>query len=102
MTAANPYDPKIDLVEKDLIETPSVLAAIDRAWEDKESIESIAGHDLAVHLVECMKRRLEFNLDTIDLIVTGVEVSLWTGEQWAADIRAIFPQLNIVAVSANK
>jgi hypothetical protein len=49
-----------------------------------------------------MLRRMEKNLDTTDLLIGGVEVSLWMAEQWAADLRAIFPQLNVVTVSANK
>jgi hypothetical protein len=32
----------------------------------------------------------------------GVEASLWVAEQFAADLRTIFPQLNILTVSANK
>ena len=34
--------------------------------------------------------------------IGGVEASLWAAEQFAADLRTIFPQLNIVTVSANK
>ena len=37
-----------------------------------------------------------------DLLIGGIEASLWIAEQWAADLRTIFPQLNIVTVSANK
>jgi hypothetical protein len=29
-------------------------------------------------------------------------VSLWIAEQWAADLRSIFPQLNVITVSSNK
>lgn len=32
----------------------------------------------------------------------GVEASLWVAEQFAADLRSIFPQLNVLTVSANK
>ena len=37
-----------------------------------------------------------------DLLIGGIEASLWVAEQWAADIRTIFPQLNVVTISANK
>jgi hypothetical protein len=37
-----------------------------------------------------------------DLLIGGIEASLWIAEQWAADLRTIFPQLNVVTVSANK
>ena len=36
------------------------------------------------------------------MLIGGIEASLWIAEQWAADLRTIFPQLNIVTVSANK
>ncbi|KAG2481942.1 hypothetical protein HYH03_019096, partial [Edaphochlamys debaryana] len=38
----------------------------------------------------------------VDLLVTGVEASLWLAEQWAGDLKLVFPQLNVQAVSANK
>ena len=31
-----------------------------------------------------------------------MENSLWVGEQFACDLRVIFPQLNVVTVSSNK
>ena len=37
-----------------------------------------------------------------DLLIGGIEASLWIAEQWAADLRTMFPQLNVVTVSANK
>ncbi len=49
-----------------------------------------------------MQRRISENKDTTDLLIGGVEVSLWLGEQLAADMRRIFPSLNVVTVSANK
>ena len=49
-----------------------------------------------------MRNRLQFNEDCVDLLIGGIENSLWIAEQWAADLRAIFPLLNIVTISANK
>eukprot|EP01034_Spumella_vulgaris_P028040 gene28040-34833_t len=37
-----------------------------------------------------------------DLLIAGVEASLWMAEQWAADLRIIFSQLNVVTLSTNK
>jgi hypothetical protein len=37
-----------------------------------------------------------------EYMAKGAEVSLWIAEQWAADLRMIFPQLNICTVSSNK
>eukprot|EP00854_Cymbomonas_tetramitiformis_P009250 gene9250-10957_t len=38
----------------------------------------------------------------VDILVTGCEVSLWAGEQFAADLSLTMPGLNIVTMSANK
>jgi len=37
-----------------------------------------------------------------DLIITGIETSLWVAEQFAADLQIVFPRLNVTAISANK
>jgi len=39
---------------------------------------------------------------SVDLLVTGCEVSLWIGEQFASDLHNAFPLLKIVTLSANK
>ncbi len=62
----------------------------------------MSGQSLAENLVHCMRRRLQTNKDTTDLLISGIESSLWMAEQWAADLRIIFPQLNVVTLSANK
>lgn len=38
----------------------------------------------------------------VDVLITGVESSLWIAEQWAGDLKLVFPQLSVMAVSANK
>ena len=102
MAAPLPYDPTKDLVLEDLKVTPAVLKEIDRAWADPRSIEFIAAESLGEILNECMHRRLAYNLDTIDLVIAGVEASLWVAEQFSADLKVAFPQLNVVTISANK
>lgn len=72
------------------------------AWSNPDSIERISGRSLCENLVKAMQRRISENKDTTDLLIGGVEVSLWLGEQLAADMRRIFPSLNVVTVSANK
>ena len=86
MISPVPYDPTVDLVAKDIDDIPSVLAAIDKAWKNVDtslssgpspqslSVERIAGMALASSLVECMDKRITYNLDTIDLLIAGVEV----------------------------
>jgi hypothetical protein len=113
-----PYDPSVDLVSQDLKVSPAVLAAIDKgniielkfkmsdyvipAWSNSSSIEYITGKSLSENLVACMRQRLSSNSDTTDLLIGGVEISLWLAEQFAADLRSIFPSLNVLTASANK
>ncbi|RYH31978.1 hypothetical protein EON65_01560 [archaeon] len=101
-SAPIPYDPNVDLVAEDLRITPAVLSAIDRAWSNAASMERQAGEALATCLVNAMYRRATNPKDTIDLLIGGVEVSLWLAEQFAADLRRIFPHLNVATASANK
>lgn len=49
-----------------------------------------------------MQLRVQNNQDVTDLLIGGVEVSLWMAEQWAADLRRIFPNLNVTTTSTNK
>jgi hypothetical protein len=72
------------------------------AWTNPKSKERIAGQSLAENLVRSMQRRTAEQKDVTDLIIGGVEVSLWLGEQLAADLRRIFPNLNVSTVSSNK
>ena len=39
---------------------------------------------------------------SVDVLVTGCEVSLWCGEQFSADLCLVFPQLKLEVISANK
>lgn len=99
---AVPYDPRVDLVLKDIQETPGVLRLIDETWVDDLTHEFSSGKALCDHLLSCMSYRLKHRLDIYDLLISGVEASLWMAEQWAADVRRIFPLINIVTVSPNK
>ena len=53
-------------------------------------------------LVESLRDRRETGKDCTDLLIGGVETSLWIAEQFAVDLRAAFPNINITTVSANK
>lgn len=80
-----------------LIAVVSVLA-----WSNPNSIERISGQAFAESLIKSMQVRVQQNQDVTDLLLGGVEVSLWMAEQLAADFRRIFPNLNVSTVSANK
>jgi len=99
---ATPYDPNVDLVLKDLNDTPRVMKMIDDVWTDESSHEYFSGKTFCDAVLSCMEHRLKNRLDIFDILISGVEASLWMAEQWAADLRRIFPLINIVTVSPNK
>lgn len=96
------FDPKVDLISADLDCTPAVLASIDRVWGTPHSLENNAARSLSIALVDCMRERLKNREETTDLVISGVEASLWLAEAFSADLRTIFPQANIVTLSSNK
>ena len=60
-------------------------------------------HRLTNLLKERMLARARGTHDgSVDLLITGCEVSLWVGEQFASDLLLAFPRLKVVALSANK
>mmetsp|Transcript_20619 Transcript_20619/g.38452 ORF Transcript_20619/g.38452 Transcript_20619/m.38452 type:complete len:1386 (+) Transcript_20619:39-4196(+) len=89
-----------DTVEKDLLEIPATLRDITRDWGDLESANVLAANDFVHLFAECRMRHGSDN--ALDVIITGIESSLWLGEQFAADLKIMFPKINVVAVSANK
>ncbi|KXZ56995.1 hypothetical protein GPECTOR_1g9 [Gonium pectorale] len=107
----NPYvafSPNLDLtpgrdyVADDLADVPRVLARIRDSWTDPLSLNRQTGEDFFAML----DKLVQFALSTpaaaerpgIDLLVTGVESSLWLAEQWAGDLKLVFPQLHVQAV----
>ena len=97
-----PFDPLTDQVALDLRETPAVLHAIDQDWADPASPSREAASALGDYLLQRMEVRRAARLDTIDLLIGGVEVSLWLAQQFASDMRAVFPSLTVKCVSTNK
>jgi len=102
LTSPVPYEPDADLVEGDLFATPAIINRIDEAWNSRSTHEYQAAEDLCNRLLVAMRARQSVNKDSIDLLVGGVEASLWIAEQWASDLRALFPFLNVVTQSTNK
>jgi len=46
-----------------------------------------------------LQARLGRTDGSVDLLITGCEVSLWLGEQFAADVHLAFPKLKVVIIS---
>ena len=93
-----------DHVARDIADIPKVLGLLQSDWASPtESYNRLT----ALTLTSLLKKRMLLHDSgehdgTVDLLVTGCEVSLWMGEQFAADLHRAFPKLNIVSLSANK
>lgn len=91
-----------DLVARDLVDIPAVLASIDRAWKESQHSVAAGAETLSQSLIEATWERAAERGDGYDLVVAGIENSLWIAEQWVSDLRRTWPGLNATAVSANK
>ena len=105
-----------DPVASDIQAIPKALKSIDAAWSDPASLNcQSAEHliDLFIAKVKGFEERrkkaikagLSGNLNrskTIDLLITGIENSLWLGERFAQDLSILFPLLQVEALSANQ
>uniref|UniRef100_A0A7S3DUG1 Glutamine amidotransferase type-2 domain-containing protein n=1 Tax=Entomoneis paludosa TaxID=265537 RepID=A0A7S3DUG1_9STRA len=94
-----------DIVQRDLYEIPDALERIQTEWK-----ENSTNRHTAVSLSSCIKERLLGRMDgsipltpgTVDVLVTGCEVSLWLAEQFASDLQKALPKLSVRAMSSNK
>jgi hypothetical protein len=98
-----PQDP----ILTDIQDIPKVCQAIQDDWHVNKACTSL-NRLTAFHLSRCLRDRLDAHVagnvpnNAIDILVTGCEVSLWLGEQFASDLQKVFPQLRIAAFSSNK
>lgn len=88
----------------DIADIPKICKRIVDDWDEpSESLNRFA----ALTLLTKLRKRLVMHQTgahdgAVDLLITGCEVSLWCGEQFASDLHNAFPKLRIVAISANK
>jgi hypothetical protein len=96
-----------DLIRNDINDIPHALQTIQDDFSVEKASTSL-NRLTAFHLSSCLRRRLEARLvgtipnNSIDILLTGCEVSLWVAEQFASDLKNAFPGLNVQAVSSNK
>jgi len=105
-----------DPVAADIASIPGLLAAIDNDWSDPgSSNRQVADHlaqlliAKAANLAEKERMLQRTGLATslarsshVDLLLTGVENSLWLAQQFAQDLASLMPLLTIRALSANE
>ncbi len=104
-----------DPVEQDIQDIAGVLSQIDISWRDPHSFNRQSGAYLTELLLAKakiweQKQRATINIklesmsyeQPLDLLITGVESSLWLGEQFAQDLNTLFPALSIKTLSSNQ
>lgn len=104
-----------DPVGRDLLDTPALLQKItldfDKASTDGGKDTEAGGHSFnrisAWTFTSKLRQRLKMHRacthdGSVDLLITGCEVSLWTGEQFASDLQLLYPKLKIEVISSNK
>jgi len=92
-----------DHVAKDISDIPQVLSNIQTSWNETGCINRIASHTLGLVVQTRLQDYAKGTHDgSVDILVTGCEVSLWLGEQFCSDLTQVFPRLNIKCISANK
>ena len=83
--------PEADLVGADVRDVPRVLRDIQEDWRNKPRGTISLNRLTAWNLSRCLRRRLDRRVAgtskshrSVDVVVTGCEVSLWLAEQFAA------------------
>lgn len=110
-TRSDQWDP----VASDIVEIPALLASIYSDWSNPGSANRQAADYLAQLLIakaanlyskEALLRRSGLNeslakSSDVDLLLTGVENSLWLAERFASDLSDLMPRLSVRVLSAN-
>eukprot|EP00873_Tetraselmis_striata_P038273 jgi/Tetstr1/458537/TSEL_044940.t1 len=98
-----PIPPAVkDPVGADVAEIPSALAALQRDWVSPGSLNRLSACSLGRDVLKKLADTNPKNNGRVDVLLTGCEVSLWLGEQFAADLHRVLPKLAIRAISSNK
>ncbi len=104
-----------DPVKSDNQEIPAILEEIRANWQNPASINCQSG-DYLVELLCKKALKLEqkqqqmvrtglsesTRLPKVDMLIVGVENSLWLGERFAQDLKIILPWFNVKSISANE
>ena len=93
-----------DTVGRDLLEIPAVIERITNDFDgEAHSPNRITAWTFTCKLRQRLQAHRAGTHDgSVDLLITGCEVSLWLGEQFASDLALAYPKLKTVTLSANK
>jgi hypothetical protein len=94
-----------DPVLRDIQDIPRVCQAIQEDWQKPNLNRQTAwylGHCIRERMTDIANGSISRNAGSVDIILTGCEVSLWIAENFASDLQKAFPKLFVKAVSSNK
>jgi hypothetical protein len=105
-----------DPIASDNQEIPAILEEIKLEWQNPKSLNCQSADYLVQLLNEKARNfdnqrqkmlraglsKLSRQLPTVDLLIIGVENSLWLGERFTQDLSIIFPWLNVRSLSSNQ
>ncbi|PSM51046.1 hypothetical protein C7Y66_00725 [Chroococcidiopsis sp. CCALA 051] len=111
-----PENDTVDPIAADCREIPPILAEIRLSWQNSASLDRQSADYLVqlfcekAHKFEQKRQKMVRagltghmqQLPSVDLLVTGVENSLWLGERFAQDLKIVFPWLNVRVISSNE
>jgi hypothetical protein len=112
--SANPYleptspETRRDRVLAEMTDIPAVLDRVQREWEESASLNRLTAAAFSAELFNKANTwRAPRNGEDapalnpeLDLLLLGVENSLYLAEQFAVDLRRVFPYLHVEAVDA--
>lgn len=94
-----------DPILRDIKDIPKICQSIQDSWSNP-SLNRLASWNLSRRLRERLQDRVNGKIPshggTVDILLTGCEVSLWVAEQFASDLQKAFPKLFIKSMSSNK
>ena len=105
-----------DPVESDIKDISHVFQEIETSWKNPSSFNRQSAEYLSSLLIEKAKhfeakRKImsaagltgeSQQLQTVDLLIIGIESSLWLGERFAQDLKTVFPLLNVKTLTSNQ
>lgn len=91
-----------DPIGEDIASIPKALHHIQSSWKEG-GLNRLTAWNLGRKLRERLDGRARgSHHGSVDIMLTGCEVSLWLAEQLASDLQRSFPKLAIQATSSNK
>ena len=98
-----------DPILQDIRDIPRICRAIQDDWRGFSTDTSL-NRLTAWNFTKCLQKRMadihqkkmERQPGSVDILLTGCEVSLWLAEQFASDVQKAFPKLGMKAISSNK